>query len=104
MISFFLFSKRFGPFHPDCSESMITPVMLPLIYEMEVNRTPMKSSKSNHKIPVATNCFFEASCYDISANVRSLSYQYHDSMQTQTDRQRAVPPKNYIAVVNKELT
>jgi len=35
----------------------------------------MKSSKSNTKVPVATEIFFEASCYDISANVHSLSEQ-----------------------------
>jgi len=34
----------------------------------------MKSSKSNTKIPVAT-IFFEASCYDISAEVHYLSEQ-----------------------------
>ncbi len=30
----------------------------------------MKSSKSNNKIPVATFFHLEASCYDISANVK----------------------------------
>ena len=32
-----------------------------LTHEMEVNRPPMKSSKSNTKISVATKIFFEAS-------------------------------------------
>jgi hypothetical protein len=35
----------------------------------------MKSPKSNNKISVATKLFFEASCYDISANVRNLPEQ-----------------------------
>jgi len=39
---------------------------------MKVKRTSIKSSKSNDKISVAT-IFFEASSYDISANVRYLS-------------------------------
>jgi hypothetical protein len=36
-------------------------------------RPPMKSSRSNTEIPIVTRIFFEASCYDISANVYGLA-------------------------------
>ena len=44
------------------------------VNEVHEHRSPMKSSKLNTKIPVAT-IFFEASSYNISGNVHNSSEQ-----------------------------